>query len=206
MRLYNAKLQESEIPVLLSHLGSYQKYSKIVQEHSSELVTLFGHLGRKNKEKWEDIASALSAIPEIYKTLLEYAQLTQRPLSEILNHFSDKTGDDWSLFLSTNESLLKQLILSSDQLDQVLHEINELCNIEFPQSGLEVKLPAILKNWLDNFDMIKDWYRWCVHKRELETHNLSVVTDYILHEQKKRFRSFRCVTQGSLSSISAKGY
>ena len=204
MRLYNARLQESEIPVLLSHLGSYQKYSKIVQEHSSELVTLFGHLGRKNKEKWEDITSALSAIPEIYKTLLEYAQLTQRPLSEILNRFCDKMGDDWSLFLSSNESSLKQLILSSDELDLVLHEINELCNIELPQSELEVKLSAILKNWLDHFDMIKDWYRWCVHKKELESRNLPVVTDYILQNHKNGSEASDALLKGVYHQLALK--
>ena len=35
--------------------NAYQKNNKIIQEQSSELSSSFGFLGRKNKEKWDDI-------------------------------------------------------------------------------------------------------------------------------------------------------
>ena len=101
LRFYSPSLQETKIPNLLDQLGTYQKQNKIVQEHSSELQSLFGHLGRRNKEKWDEITSILSAIPGVYQNLLEYARLTQRSLPETLNRFSDKMGDDWNLYSPT---------------------------------------------------------------------------------------------------------
>lgn len=204
LRFYSPSLQETKIPNLLDQLGTYQKQNKIVQEHSSELQSLFGHLGRRNKEKWDEITSILSAIPGVYQNLLEYARLTQRSLPETLNRFSDKMGDDWNLFLQSNKNLLNQLIQTSDQMNQVIHDLRGLCNIELPESNLETQLPVLLKNWKEHLNMTKDWYQWCIRKRELEARGLSMVTNYILNEHKNGTEASNALLKGIYHKLALK--
>lgn len=204
LRFYSPSLQETKIPNLLDQLGTYQKQNKIVQGHSSELQSLFGHLGRRNKEKWDEITSILSAIPGVYQNLLEYARLTQRSLPETLNRFSDKMGDDWNLFLQSNKNLLNQLIQTSDQMNQVIHDLRGLCNIELPESNLETQLPVLLKNWKEHLNMTKDWYQWCIRKRELEARGLSMVTNYILNEHKNGTEASNALLKGIYHKLALK--
>ena len=82
LRLYNASLQEQQVPKLLTELNLYDKHKKIVLEQSAELSTCFGFLGRKNKEKWDDIDCTLKKLPLIYQVVVEYAELTGQPFSK----------------------------------------------------------------------------------------------------------------------------
>ena len=144
LRLYNMSLQVAQIPSLLEKLNAYQKNNKIIQEQSSELSSSFGFLGRKNKEKWDDIDSILKNLPMIYNTLSEYAAIVQQPFVEVLNQFANKISTDWNTFQQSNENTFRQLIDTSNELNTVLNEIKGLCYIQLPDNNLEVKLPVLL--------------------------------------------------------------
>lgn len=184
LKLYNANLHEELIPDLLQKLGNYQKHYKTVLEQSDELASLFGFSGRKNKEKWDDIILILDKLPSIYSGMSAYAQMTQMPLTEVINRFSEITAGDWNLFRQTNDQALKSLSQTTGELSIVLNEINSLCHIDLPENNLKERLPAILNNWLNHFDKIKDWSQWCIRKKELEALHLNVVIEYMLNDHK----------------------
>ena len=148
LRLYNISLQAAQIPSLLEKLNAYQKNNKIIQEQSSELSSSFGFLGRKSKEKWDDIDSILKNLPIIYNTLSEYAAIVQQQFAEVLNQFANKISIDWNAFQQSNKDTFRQLIDTSNELNTVLNEIKGLCYIQLPDNNLEVKLPVLLNTWL----------------------------------------------------------
>ena len=180
LRLYDMKMREDRIPELLEKLAAYQKRNKIIQEHTLELVNCFGYPGRTNKEKWSEILTVLNLVPAIYDSLVEFARMAAQPLTEVIETFIDKAGRDWNSFRQVNGGRFKQINEISGQHDLLLNEINELCRMELPQEGVTENVPAILDNWLEHFDKIKEWCQWCFRKRELENSGLSVVVDYIL--------------------------
>ena len=63
IRFYNASLQENQIQGFLNKLATYHKQNKIVCERSLELADTFAFLGRKDKEKWDDILDTLNLAP-----------------------------------------------------------------------------------------------------------------------------------------------
>lgn len=204
LRLYNAGLQAEQIPGLLEKLNAYQKKNKIIQEQSAELSSSFGFLGRKNKEKWDDIAAVLDILPMIYSTLVEYAEMVQQPLVEVLNLLANKIDGDWNAFKQSNENTFRQLINASDELKVVLNEIKGLCNAQIPDNDLEKKLPVLLNMWLANFSMIKDWGQWCIRKRELESQKLTVVTNYIIDNRKSGSEAAAAYLKGVYHQLAIK--
>ncbi|WP_294607171.1 DUF3320 domain-containing protein [uncultured Bacteroides sp.] len=184
LRLYNTNLQAEQIPGLLDKLDTYQKNNKIIQEQSSELSSFFGFLGRKNKEKWDDITSTLEILPMVYSTLVEYAEITQQPFVEVLSQFVSKIDVDWSTFQQSNEHIFKQAVNTSSELNTTLNEMESLCYMQMPDNDLEIKLPFLLNTWLAHFNLIKDWGQWCIRKRELESQYLTVVINYITDQHK----------------------
>lgn len=196
LKLYNAKFKEELIPDLFDKLAIYQKHNKTVQEQSDELASLFGFSGRKNKEKWDDIALILDTLPSIYTCLSAYSQITQIAFAEVIDRFSEMIAGDWNIFRQTYEQVLKEVSRIAGELNIVLNEINSLCYIKLPESNLTEKLPGMLDNWLNHFDKIKDWSQWCIRKKELEAQHLTVVTEYILNEHKNGTEAANALLKG----------
>ena len=204
LRLYNISLQAAQIPSLLEKLNAYQKNNKIIQEQSSELSSSFGFLGRKSKEKWDDIDSILKNLPIIYNTLSEYAAIVQQPFAEVLNQFANKISIDWNAFQQSNKDTFRQLIDTSNELNTVLNEIKGLCYIQLPDNNLEVKLPVLLNTWLTHFNKIKDWGQWCIRKRELESLHLTVVINYITDKHKSGSEASNAYMKGVYHQLALK--
>ena len=204
LRLYNMSLQVAQIPSLLEKLNAYQKNNKIIQEQSSELSSSFGFLGRKNKEKWDDIDSILKSLPTIYNTLSEYAVIVQQPFAEVLNQFANKISIDWNAFQQSNENTFRQLIDTSNELNTVLNEIKGLCYIQLPDNNLEMKLPVLLNTWLTHFNKIKDWGQWCIRKRELESLHLTVIINYITDKHKSGSEASDAYMKGVYHQLALK--
>ncbi|WP_276806896.1 DUF3320 domain-containing protein [Bacteroides stercorirosoris] len=204
LRLYNASLQEEQIPKLLEKLNLYDRNNKIVQEQSSELSSLFGFLGRKNKEKWEDITSILEKIPMIYRTLVEYSEIARQPFAEILNQIASKIDVDWSAFRQSNEATFRQSVNATHELNAVLNRMKGLCHMQIPDSDLEMKLPVLLHTWLTHFDQIKDWEQWCLRKKELESQNLAVVINYIIDKHKTGSEAANAYLKGVYHQLAIK--
>ena len=204
LRLYNTNLQAMQIPSLLEKLNAYQNNNKVIQEQSSELSSSFGFLGRKNKEKWNDIDSILKSLPTIYNTLSEYAAIVQQPFAEVLNQFANKISIDWNIFQQSNENTFKQLIDTSSELNTVLNEIKGLCYIQLPDNNLEMKLPVLLNTWLTHFNMIKDWGQWCIRKKELESLHLTIVINYITDKHKSGSEAADAYMKGIYHQLALK--
>lgn len=204
LRLYNTNLQAMQIPSLLEKLNAYQNNNKVIQEQSSELSSSFGFLGRKNKEKWNDIDSILKSLPTIYNTLSEYAAIVQQPFAEVLNQFANKISIDWNIFQQSNENTFKQLIDTSSELNTVLNEIKGLCYIQLPDNNLEMKLPILLNTWLTHFNMIKDWGQWCIRKKELESLHLTIVINYITDKHKSGSEAADAYMKGIYHQLALK--
>ncbi len=204
LRLYNTSLQAAQIPSLLEKLNAYQKNNKIIQEQASELSSSFGFLGRKNKEKWDDIDSILKNLPIIYNTLSEYAAIVQQPFAEVLNQFANKISIDWNAFQQSNENTFRQLIDTSNELNTVLNEIKGLCYIQLPDNNLEMKLPVLLNTWLTHFNKIKDWGQWCIRKRELESLHLTVIINYITDKHKSGSEASDAYMKGVYHQLALK--
>lgn len=180
LRLYNTSLQEEQIPKLLEKLNLYNKNNKIVQEQSSEISSLFGFLGRKNKEKWDKITSILESIPIIHNTLIEYSEITRQPFAEVFNQVTSKIDVDWNTFRQSNENTFRQSVYAIRELNTVLNKMNEICYMQIPDNNLEMELPILFNTWLTHFNQIKDWGQWCLRKKELESQHLTAVINYII--------------------------
>ena len=204
LRLYNASLQEEQIPKLLEKLNLYDRNNKIVQEQSPELSSLFGFLGRKNKEKWEDITSILEKIPMIYRTLVEYSEIARQPFAEILNQIASKIDVDWSAFRQSNEATFRQSVNATHELNAVLNRMKGLCHMQMPDSDLEMKLPVLLHTWLTHFVQIKDWGQWCLRKKELESQDLAVVINYIIDKHKTGSEAANAYLKGVYHQLAIK--
>ena len=89
-------------------------------------------------------------------------------------------------------------------MNQVIHDLRGLCNIELPESNLETQLPVLLKNWKEHLNMTKDWYQWCIRKRELEARGLSMVTNYILNEHKNGTEASNALLKGIYHKLALK--
>lgn len=184
LRLYNAALKEEQLPELLNKLTIYQKQDKAIKEHSQELANIFGLLGRKGAEKWEDMRSTLKGVSNFYQALVNGSQINGIFLADLLSCFSQKTGGDWNLFKNSFGDILQGLPELVTEFNQVKSNIEPLCEMDIPEGALESTLPLWLNNWLSHFDRTKDWYQWCFRKRELEALNLHQVVVYIENEHK----------------------
>lgn len=204
LRLYNARLQTEQIPSLLEALSVYQEKNRIIQEQSAELSSFFGFLGRKNKEKWDDIATILNILPMIYSALVEYTEIAEQPFTETLSLFANKINGDWNTFKQSNENTFRQIIKTSGELNTVLNEIKGSCTVQIPDNELEMRLPILLNTWLDNFSMIKDWGQWCIRKRELEALKLTVVTNYIIDHHKSGSEAADAFLKGVYHQLAIK--
>lgn len=204
LRLYNTNLQAEQIPGLLDKLATYHKNNKIIQEQSSELSSFFGFLGRKNKEKWDEITSTLEILPMVYRTIVEYTKIAQQPFVEVLNQFVSKIDADWNTFQQSNEPTFKQAVSTSNELNTVLNEIKSLCYMQMPDIDLEMKLPLLLHTWLAHFNLIKDWGQWCIRKRELESQHLTVVINYIADQHKTGLEAADAYMKGVYHQLAIK--
>ena len=52
--------------------------------------------------------------------------------------------------------------------------------------------------------MTKDWYQWCIRKRELEARGLSMVTNYILNEHKNGTEASNALLKGIYHKLALK--
>ena len=204
LRLYNTSLQAAQIPGLLERLDAYQKNNKIVQEQSSELSSFFGFFGKKNKERWDDIASILESLPMIYSTLMDFAEIIQQPFTEVLNQFASKVSIDWNTLQQSNEDAFRQSINTINELNAVLNGLKDLCYMQMPDNDLEMKLPVLLNTWLAHFNLIKDWGQWCIRKKELESQHLSEVINYITDKHKTGLEAADAYMKGVYHQLAIK--
>lgn len=204
LRLYNTSLQAAQIPGLLERLDAYQKNNKIVQEQSSELSSFFGFFGKKNKERWDDIASILESLPMIYSTLMDFAEIIQQPFTEVLNQFASKVSIDWNTLQQSNEDAFRQSINTINELNAVLNGLKDLCYMQMPDNDLEMKLPVLLNTWLAHFNLIKDWGQWCIRKKELESQHLTEVINYITDKHKTGLEAADAYMKGVYHQLAIK--
>lgn len=204
LRLYNTSLQAAQIPGLLERLDAYQKNNKIVQEQSSELSSFFGFFGKKNKERWDDIASILESLPMIYSALMDFAEIIQQPFTEVLNQFASKVSIDWNTLQQSNEDAFRQSINTINELNAVLNGLKDLCYMQMPDNDLEMKLPVLLNTWLAHFNLIKDWGQWCIRKKELESQHLSEVINYITDKHKTGLEAADAYMKGVYHQLAIK--
>ena len=204
LRLYNTSLQAAQIPGLLERLDAYQKNNKIVQEQSSELSSFFGFFGKKNKERWDDIASILESLPMIYSTLMDFAEIIQQPFTEVLNQFASKVSIDWNTLQQSNEDAFRQSINTINELNAVLNGLKDLCYMQMPDNDLEMKLPVLLNTWLAHFNLIKDWGQWCIRKKELESQHLTEVINYITDKHKTGLEAADAYMKGVYHKLAIK--
>ncbi|EKU89143.1 DUF3320 domain-containing protein [Bacteroides oleiciplenus] len=204
LRLYNTSLQAAQIPGLLERLDAYQKNNKIVQEQSSELSSFFGFFGKKNKERWDDIASILESLPMIYSALMDFAEIIQQPFTEVLNQFTSKVSIDWNTLQQSNEDAFRQSINTINELNAVLNGLKDLCYMQMPDNDLEMKLPVLLNTWLAHFNLIKDWGQWCIRKKELESQHLSEVINYITDKHKTGLEAADAYMKGVYHQLAIK--
>ncbi len=203
LRLYNASLQEQQVPKLLTELNLYDKHKKIVLEQSAELSTCFGFLGRKNKEKWDDIDCTLKKLPLIYQVVVEYAELTGQPFSNILNHISNRIDIDWNAFKQTNEKSFRQIADTIQELNEELVRMNAICSMQLPDNNLETELPDLFHTWLTHFNRIRDWEQWCLRKRELEKEHPTVIS-YITNNHKTGAEAAKAYSKGIYHQLAVK--
>lgn len=181
LSLYNASLQENQVQILLTDLSRYQYLDKCITEQSSEIEKLFGLLGRRKKEKWNDILQVLELAPQLFALLMEYARISEKPFVDVISEFSKKIGTDWLQFKQYYEGELQQIVNSVDSFVSIEEKLSEYCEYTLPEDH---EIVTALDSWVQNIDKMKDWYQWCVRKRELENKGLSVVVNYILQEHK----------------------
>lgn len=179
LKVYNKDVKEQHVPQLLEQLGLYNKNRKEIQEHSSELLSFFGILGRGNKEKWDDIALVLEKLPVIHRELSEYAEMVGQPFMEVINRVAEKIGVDWNMFWQSYEKIFRQLADDVSQLNKELDEMSEICCMQLPDSNFGTEWPKLLDRWLAHFDLVKDWEQWCFRKKELEAEH-SFIIRYIV--------------------------
>lgn len=203
LRFYNIELQEDEIPDLLEKIFIYQRCNKFVSEQSMELAKCFGFFGRRNKEKWDDIDLILINAPKIYQALIEYSEIIQQPFAGISDCFISKIDFDWNVFKQANGSLLQQIVEDSKKYSALLDEMTMyLTHISVDKQ--DSALLAMLDNWLEHFDQIKDWCQWCLRKKQLESQNLSAVTSYILDHHKTGAEASNAFSKGIYHRLAIK--
>lgn len=203
LRLYNANLQEQQVPKLLEKLNLYEKHKEIVQEQSAELASCFGLLGRRNKERWEDIACVLEKLPTIQQALVECSEITGLSFTEIIDRFSSKTDSDWNTFRLTNEKTFRESADTVQELNAELDRMNAVCSMQLPDKNLETELPDLLQTWLTHFDRIRDWEQWCLRKKELEGEHQTVI-NYIIDGHKTGTEAANAYRKGIYHQLAVK--
>lgn len=184
IRFYNASLHENQIPGILNKLAIYHKQNKIVCERSQELADTFMSLGRKGKEKWDDILDTLNLAPKLYQMLLNHAQMNKISFTNTLSGFILQIGNDWDLFKHAFGQDLSRLSDFIKKHTDIQNSLRELCDTDIPDTNIETTVPPLFVRWLEHFDLIKNWYQWCIRKKELEKQHLSAVINYIESKHK----------------------
>ncbi len=179
LKIYRTDLQEKHVSKLLEQLVNYQQLDKKLQEQSDELFRIFGYLGRKGKENWDEIEVVLELLPYINQLFLSYAQETNLSYSVVITQFINVIGEDWNVFREMNGTLFQDLHWTLGDMDTTCKQLGELCEVQLPTMEIEIRVPLLLQKWLAHFELLKDWYQWCLRRRQLEEQGLSVVIDYI---------------------------
>ena len=157
IRFYNASLQENQIQGFLNKLATYHKQNKIVCERSLELADTFAFLGRKDKEKWDDILDTLNLAPKLYQMLLNHAQMNKISFTNTLSGFILQIGNDWDLFRHAFGQNLSRLSDFIKKHTDIQNSLRELCETDIPDTNIETTVPPLLARWSNNFDLIKNW-------------------------------------------------
>ena len=156
LKAMNSNASSNDVEPLIGLLNNYQQLDKNVNLHSELLQKVFGPLGRKGQEKWDDIKRSLKLAPAIVRLLKQY-------VSNI-----DAVNFDASIF-TPNASLTEFNSIQADSSSFTLDS-------SLPLASLREKIPV----WLDNLSKCRDWAQWCQRKKELCDAHLQPTVDYIL--------------------------
>jgi Superfamily I DNA and RNA helicases and helicase subunits len=184
IRLYNSSFVEEQIDELFRKLDTFHQKDKIINAHKQEFLDIYCICGNLDSVKWEDIILALDSALQLYQLIVQYAHKNNLLLSEFIAEFVKKIGADWNIFKQSYGAIINQTVSSVNKLNELKDEIDVLCDVNIPNDHIGEKLPLILNSWLTNYDKIKDWFQWCVRKKELESQNMNAVVSYIQNEHK----------------------
>jgi DNA polymerase III delta prime subunit len=196
LKKYNANLQECYIADFLEKLNTYQQQQQLIDAQPQDLADIFGSLGRKGKEKWDEIHTSLKQASNLYKVLLDYVLMNKDSLVSVLPRFISKVGNGWDLFKHSYTSFMEQLTATFKEFEEVQQELLTLCEMEIPQENIEHTIPPLLERWLAHLDMLKDWNQWYIRKKEMESLRFDVAITYIEDKHKTGTEAAQALFKG----------
>jgi len=179
LRMYNQKMNETQIPELLDSLDDFHRQKEVIRERSNELINTFSFIAHRDNEKWDDILITLQNVNILYSLLVEYSKTKHLSLTNVIPDLVENVCADWNNFILSYNDIIKSFIVCVNKLHDEMDKLNMTCDIVFPNDNLETELPPLLQRWLQHFDQAIDWFHWCSCRNELLNQKLDSAVDYI---------------------------
>lgn len=179
LRMYNQNLDKSQIPEMLDNLDTIHRHDKVVKDHSQDLSDIFGFIARKDHEKWNDILKTLQDASILFQLLVEYSQKNGVLLTCLISDLTQYIGSDWNSFILSYGKCPNNIHDNVTALHDALAKFKTICDALVPNDNLETELLPILRRWLDNFGKVKDWFQWCLRRRQLLDQKLESAVVFI---------------------------
>lgn len=165
----------------LHQIIKYQEEEDYVNTHANNYPVLFGKYGRKNNEDWSNIGQIIEDASIINSLILNYTQDIAKAAA-IKTHLSNQLSEGIASFKSIYGNSLNEVNTSLNQLTIAERNLFEILGISKDvlynnsQDWVNVALSK-LNNWLNNIDLLKDWYQWLVVCNKLEQLNIGFVAE-----------------------------
>jgi very-short-patch-repair endonuclease len=179
LREYNNNIEESQIVELIDNLDIFHHQDDFVKDHSQELFEIFGFIARKDNERWDEMLKTLQDTNILYQLFTEYSKSNCLNISNVISDFAGSINNEWNIFKQSYNDVLKTFNLSINEFNDVLDQLNRMCNIIFPEDNFEKEIPPIIQGWLDNYDKMIDWFQWCLRRTKLLNQKLFSAVKYI---------------------------
>lgn len=164
----SAKLEKSAVPDLLTRINEYQQEQELI-DAAGYLGKLLGFLWLNGNPDWRSLEVICNGLIQANRMAVQLTGTVDLKLwrDQLANAFTEGS----QVFFSANKKMLKDYVLALRQLRSTEVDIQAKLGVNLVTIKESVPvwnkyISLKVSSWLENIDDLKDWYSWCMVRKQ----------------------------------------
>ncbi len=171
-----ATISKNEVVDILENCIHYQQEQQLIDNEANFLQSTLDSLWKNSNCNWQRITELSNAVINLNQQLA-HVFTNSSQLKDAKRNLVNEYTSNTDVYLNTYKLFFQQYTDSFEETRNLENTLSLLLNIDFSalknqHSDWITDSEKIVKGWIDNIDLLRDWCNWLIIKQKVEVTEL----------------------------------